>query len=282
MHEEFEVMSDIQEISVESREILSQQKGKLGVLTIADTTKAKVVIRTISLQRVNKYVLENLKADIEEIKQLKIPNLVTILNCNIQKAEVELFTPYFYLGSLYSLLHVTKYRFSILKKLEIAQKIANIFSQIHAAGRSHGHLTSHNILMGKGYDPYVSDLGLEHLKKFCSLVIGYTNKSSWSSPELLKDPSLVVTKSSPSDDIYSFGILLWELIFNQEPFPGYSLIRLKDMVVEQGYRPAIEGCEVSGISELLKTCWNKDPANRPDFEFIEKQIGAILNALDII
>ena len=282
MHEEFEAMSDFHEISMESREILSQQKGKLGILSIADTDKSKVVIRTISLQRVNKYVLENLQVDIEEINKLQIHHLVSILNCNIQKTEVDLFMPYFDLGSLYFLIHVTKYRFSTIKKLEIAQKIAKIFSRIHAAKRSHGHLTSHNILMGKGYEPYVSDLGLEHLKKFCGLVIGYTNKSAWSSPELLKDPSLVVTKSNPADDIYSFGILLWELIFNQEPFPGYSLARLKELVVEQGYRPAIEGCEVSGISELLKTCWNKDPANRPDFEFIERQLSVILNTLDII
>lgn len=260
---------------------IEQRKGKMGSLYIKETNDFAIAIRKIILPRVNKYVLENVQSDIERQQALRIPFFLPPISYNYQKTELEIITRYFESGSLYSVLHEKKYEFSMFKKLEIALKIAGTLSGIHASGLCHGHLTSHNILLSSQYEPYISDLGFDHLKKYCGVIIGYCNKSSWSSPEILKEHSMVVTKATSSDDIYSFGIILWELIFQQEPFPGYSLSKLRETVGEQGYRPGMLPCEYPEITELLRLCWNKDPANRPDLDLIEKKLIMISNNLEL-
>ena len=261
-------------------ETLSAEKSKLGILQLADINYNKIVLRKISLSRINKYVLEGLTAEVEEIKNIGIKEIVYYSSFNIQKTEIELVMPYFPIGSLFNLLHVKNHDFSLIKKIEIATKIAKTMKEIHKKNFFHGHLSSHNIMLDENYDPLIADLGLEHLKKYCGVVCGYCNKSSWSSPEVLADPSVVVTKPQWTDDIFSFGIILWELVFNQEPFPGYTLTKLRAMVVDEGYRPAILTCGINEIPELLKSCWNKEPSHRPEFQLVYKELLSIASILE--
>lgn len=278
MQYELESSNEVFEV-VDGKDLLiSGQKGKLGAMFFTGTER-KSVVRRIMLPRINKYVMENLQRDIEDIMKLRIEGLAVYCECKFFSKEVEIVMDYYSCGSLFKVLHVEKKMFSLGKKVEILLRIAETFQKIHACGRIHGHLTSANILLGQDYEPFVADLGLEHFKKYCGLVNSYTNKSAWSSPELLKDPSNVVTKAQKPDDVYSFGIIMWEIFYNSEPFPGYTLTKLRQMIVEQEYKPAVEGLNIKRAEELIKLCWNKIPSHRPDFDLIEKELAMILNNL---
>ena len=159
-------------------EPLSNQKGKLGSLYLTEINNTRVVIRKIALTRVNQYVVENIQSELEKIKQLGVKNLAIYHDFRLAKAQLELIMPYFEEGSLYFNLHVKKTQFTDLQKIIIAQKIAEILNNIHKESKHHGHLTSHNIFLKHNYEVFISDLGLDHLKKFCGLVAGYSNKSS--------------------------------------------------------------------------------------------------------
>lgn len=268
------------EFGTNQNAILSDLKGRLGELIITKINNSEVVVRKITLTRVNKYVLENLQIDIEDIKKLQISNLCVYSGCNIMNNDIELIMPYYPMGSLYNCLHVKQNDLSISKKLEISIGLAETLSEIHARKKAHGHLTSYNILLTNKLEPIITDLGLEHLKKYLGLTGGYCNKSAWSSPEILKDPSNVVTKPTASDDAYSFGIIMWEIFYDTEPFPGFTLTKLRETVVEQGFRPGINDFHPIEVAELIKSCWNKDPSNRPDFDLIVKSLRVTLRTLD--
>ena len=281
LHSNRDTGFELDDASSGKSEVLSDQKGKLGQLCLTEVNKETIVVRKIKLPRMNKYVAENLQNDIENIRAMRIPNLACYRSCNISSNEIELVMKFYEEGSLFAALHVKSKKLSNVKKLEIAQKIAETMDLIHKTNKAHGHLSSFNVLLLNNSEPFLADLGLEHLKKFCGLVNGYTNKSAWSSPELLKDRSNVVTKPVPEDDIYSFGIILWELMFDVEPFPGYSLEKLREMVVEQGYRPAVGSCGVKGIEELIISCWNKNPSHRPDAQFLNNELMKILMSSEL-
>lgn len=55
----------------------------------------------------------------------------------------------------------------------------------------------------------IMDLGFSFLKKYCSLLAGYSNKSAYTPPEHLLAKGLVVENPTEAGDVYSFGLTLW-------------------------------------------------------------------------
>ena len=89
----------------------------------------------------------------------------------------------------------------------------------------------------------------------------------YTAPEALKGSSIV--PYSQSIDVYSFGILLWQLLSGKIPF--YDLKNdIKNQIL-QGYRPSIGDLpsniaeEHEEIVELMKACWDANPRGRPSF-----------------
>jgi hypothetical protein len=58
---------------------------------------------------------------------------------------------------------------------------------IYEGSRVHGHLHSKNVLLDDAMRVYISDFGLFKFKKYAGIVLNYTNKTAWSSPEILAE-----------------------------------------------------------------------------------------------
>jgi len=83
----------------------------------------------------------------------------------------------------------------------------------------------------------------------------------WMSPEaLLEEPTTVKT------DVYSFGLVFWEILTQKDLFPEYNDIDIftQDIAVK-GVRPSLDGVHPVLI-EIIKKCWHKDPNTRPHFK----------------
>lgn len=74
---------------------------------------------------------------------------------------------------------------------------------------THGSLKPSYILIDVNQKLYITGLGLQSLKKYLSLITGYTNKSMYTSVELLSDKNNVIIKPSKESDIYSFGMIFY-------------------------------------------------------------------------
>lgn len=123
---------------------------------------------------------------------------------------------------------------------------------------------------------------------------GPEREGGWASPQVLSSGgqgswvtlppnSQDLTQLSPSmwqkfstkSDVWSFGILLWEIYsFGRVPYPR---IPLKDVVprVEKGYKmDAPDGCPPA-VYEVMKNCWQLDAATRPSFLQLREQLEHI-------
>ena len=148
---------------------------------------------------------------------------------------------------------------------------------VHAQNKVHGQLTSHNIMIGFNRQPCIADLGFYKVKKYAAILFSYTTKSSWSSPEILKDKRLIPTKTYEENDIYSLGMIFWEILTQSEPFHGYSLKQLEEKVVTEGLRPMIPEGVSPDISSLILSCWNTDPSTRPSIQLICSTLDEVIN-----
>ena len=121
--------------------------------------------------------------------------------------------------------------------------------------------------MGKNELCKVADFGLlRELPEDDSI---YVSKSSvpcpvrWMAPESIRNREF-----STATDVWSFGILQWEM-FNPTKLPYQSMENMKCAVmVAQGYRlPLPRGCP-SVVGRVMKACWHHNPVKRPSFLLI--------------
>ena len=254
-------LSDIKE----GEEIKGRKQG-LGKLLRANFKDSDVMFRKINFPRLSGYVIEELTGEIETHRKMQFPHVLPIIAIVIEMPIIGFVTPIMPKGSLFDIIHVQKVQLTLNQKLDIGEKLALELSSIHSQSKAHGHLTSHNIFLDDFFTPFISDLGFAKVKKYAGIVSGYTNISAWSSPELLNDKRLTPIKCAATDDCYSFGMIMWEMIAEQEPFPGYNRKQLIQNIVELGHRPVIHKDTPEDVAELIMKCWNPDPRARPDME----------------
>ena len=81
-------------------------------------------------------------------------------------------------------------------------------------------------------------------------------------------------------DIYSFGIILWEMWYGRQAFSDFRgpIVALFNLV-DKGYRPGdVEGGEKPPalLKQLMGRCWDRNPQQRPSAEICNQEIGTLL------
>ena len=90
----------------------------------------------------------------------------------------------------------------------------------------------------------------------------------WMAPEVLANQAY-----NEKADIYSYGIILWELLSRQCPYEDMSAIQCALAVLNRNHRPEIPRWCPPAMQVLIRSCVKKNPDERPSFT-------EILQALD--
>jgi serine/threonine protein kinase len=82
--------------------------------------------------------------------------------------------------------------------------------------------------------------------------------------EILQAPeSLRSAKYSPKSDVWSFGILCWEVLSGEEPHTKSDPLTVGVAIRDQGLTPEINNAWDPALISLMKDCWKVDPDQRP-------------------
>ncbi|ETN67641.1 proto-oncogene tyrosine-protein kinase src [Anopheles darlingi] len=151
----------------------------------------------------------------------------------------------------------------------MAAQIASGMAYLEAHNYLHRDLAARNVLVGDNNIIRIADFGLARLIKEDEYEarVGARFPIKWTAPEAAN-----YSKFSVKSDVWSFGILLTELVtYGRTPYPGMTNAEVLTQVT-RGYRiPQPQNCSTSLYKIMLK-CWNKDPMRRPAFKTLQWQL----------
>lgn len=81
-------------------------------------------------------------------------------------------------------------------------------------------------------------------------------------------------------DVYSFSILLWELLALKTPYSGFDAKAYYKFVVDQGYRPPFDKKWSLSWIDLLTICWSDRIKDRPTFEDVSEILRGEISELN--
>jgi fyn-related kinase len=150
--------------------------------------------------------------------------------------------------------------------IDMAAQVASGMAYLESQNYIHRDLAARNILVGENNIVKIADFGLARLIKEDEYEarVGARFPIKWTAPEAAN-----YSKFSIKSDVWSFGILLTELVtYGRIPYPGMTNAEVLHQV-EHGYRmPNPPGCP-QALYEIMLECWHKDPMKRPTFETLQ-------------
>ncbi|KAH3786828.1 hypothetical protein DPMN_164940 [Dreissena polymorpha] len=145
---------------------------------------------------------------------------------------------------------------------------ANGMAYLSEKGCIHRDLAARNCLVGDNHVVKISDFGMPREGQQYTLSDGMKQiPIKWTAPEALN-----YGKYTTMCDVWSYGILMWEIFSNGlTPYPGWTNAIARDKV-EQGYRmPAPQGIPDS-VYQLMLKCWEANPSTRITFQEVIKTL----------
>merc|ERR1711935_342000 len=171
-------------------------------------------------------------------------------------------------GSLYDVLHNDTMVLEGEIILPILCDIAQGLRFLHAATPPviHGDLKAANVLVDGRFRAKVADFGLSQ-----KMQVEATGESDamvtgtpfWMAPELLSRTS----QNNVATDVYSFGVILYELYSRKEPYEGEDSIEVLKLVADPKIckRPPVPAACPEEVQVLMNGCLKHDPEERPSF-----------------
>jgi tRNA A-37 threonylcarbamoyl transferase component Bud32 len=158
-------------------------------------------------------------------------------------------------------------------RVKLALGIAKGMHYIHSQGIVHRDLKSPNVLIDSKWNAKVADFGLSTARR----AVGNEQAGlsiPWAAPEILSDST---TADGVLADIYSFGIILWEIITREKPYNGMSPAAIAVAVIRDQKRPVFDDDvvpspylnakdlvyekEVTEMQDLTRRCWARTSLN---------------------
>ncbi|CAN1154559.1 Serine/threonine/tyrosine-protein kinase HT1 [Linum perenne] len=173
-------------------------------------------------------------------------------------------TEYLAGGSLKKYLHHQQpYSLPLSLVLKLALDIAHGMQYLHSQGILHRDLKSENLLLDQDMSVKVADFGISCLESQCGSAKGFTGTYRWMAPEMIKEKH-----HTKKVDVYSFGIVLWELLTALTPFDNMTPEQAAFAVCQKNARPPLPVSCPRAFSQLIKRCWSSNPVKRPHFDEI--------------
>uniref|UniRef100_A0A0E0IYB3 non-specific serine/threonine protein kinase n=1 Tax=Oryza nivara TaxID=4536 RepID=A0A0E0IYB3_ORYNI len=237
--------------------------GSYGEVYHADWNGTEVAVKKFLDQDLSGVALDQFKCEVGIMSRLRHPNVVLFLGYVTQPPNLSILTEYLPRGSLYRLLHRPNSQIDETRRLKMALDVAKGMNYLHASHPTivHRDLKSPNLLVDKNWVVKVSDFGMSRLKHHTFL----SSKSTAGTPEWMAPEVLRNEPSNEKCDVYSFGVILWELATMRVPWSGLNPMQVVGAVGFQNRRLEIPKEIDPLVATIISSCWENDPSKRPSF-----------------
>jgi hypothetical protein len=205
-------------------------------------------------------------------------------------------------GTLKKVLDAEEISLSYRDKVSFALDAARGLQYLHSLSppRIHRDMKSANLLVSHSWVVKVSDFGSARVvreegerqptnrQRYLAenattpllqsdlLLTRDTGSLLWRAPEIF-----AMQNYGTSADVYSYGIVLWEILSREVPYRDHCFRWIKDisMAVQGGTRPTLPPNAPTLYVQLIKDCWQTNPDTRPTFTNIVDRLVLMADVL---
>lgn len=267
------VMTEISYSEVDCAEKIGG--GGFGDVYKGNFRGTEVAIKKVLSDKLSKDAVDELIKEAEIMTNLRHPNVVLFMGF-CRPPDCCLLFEYIRRGSLYDLLYRERRKFSMHEVCRIHIDIACGMAYLHGAGVVHRDLKPANILVDEHFRAKIADFGLSKVKQESMTLRSRVGTPQYMAPELLSPDHL---PHNEKVDVYSFAILMVEVLNNEQPFSGKDPIQVAMAVLMQGLRPDVPKSAPEPLMSIITDSWAAAAPSRPSFDEILARLRRIFESL---
>ena len=200
------------------------------------------------------------------MKKLRHPKIIQLYAVCTKKEPIYIITELMKHGSLLEYLRGDGRSLKLPQLIDMGAQVAAGMAYLEDKNCIHRNLAARSVLVGEHLICKVADFGLAHVidEDIYEAHAGEKLLFKWTAPE-----ALIYNRFTIKSDVWSFGILLYELItYGRFPYPGMNNAQVLEAHFD-GYRmPCPMGCPEK-LYEIMRECWRDDASSRPTFEILQ-------------
>ena len=282
------------EISWEELQIIKEiGSGAFGVVHSAKWRDLSVAVKSVAgchLAMNGNFAGSELDKEIAMLQQVRHSNIVLFFGAGTSPDGTPfLVTELVELGTLTS--YLAHNRIDWAKKMHFALDTTLGMAHVQSLGRMHRDLKGSNLLVSSSLRVKVADFGTAAIASHTMAPDSHdahhvsrhrTQRTKGVGTPLWMAPEIIAGKAyGPSADVYSFGIVMWEIAAQAVPWTdvpdsNFFMSKLLELITEE-VRPPVDPAWPSAYSSLMARCWATLPSARPSFfearAELEKLVG---------
>ncbi|URD89408.1 STYKc [Musa troglodytarum] len=282
------MLDDVAEWEIPWEDIIIGERiglGSYGEVYRADWNGTEVAVKKFLDQDFYGDALDEFRSEVQIMRRLRHPNVVLFMGAVTRPPNLSIVSEFLprhnhhssnwflrifvpektnaCLGSLYRILHRPHCQIDEKRRIKMALDVAKGMNCLHISVPTivHRDLKSPNLLVDKNWTVKVCDFGLSRLKHSTFL----SSKSTAGTPEWMAPEVLRNEKSNEKCDVYSFGVILWELATLRMPWSGMNPMQVVGAVGFQDRRLDVPKEVDPLVARIIWECWQTDPSLRPSF-----------------
>ncbi|KNC49867.1 TKL/DRK protein kinase [Thecamonas trahens ATCC 50062] len=255
-------------------------EGSFGAVYRGRVWGVDVAVKTLRDEAVSgdAGAVDDMVHEIEVLSRLRHPNIVLYMGALVEERGVFIVTEFLEGGSLFMLLHETSEVCDMEHVLRLAHEAALGVAYLHGLRPPviHRDLKSENMLLDESGTVKVADFGLSVIASRAG-VVETAGTFQWMAPEMLRGEAY-----GPAVDVYSFGVLLTELVTRQLPFRDQldertlrDMGELLDAVRDGTAKPTLPAWLAGPLAALINDCLETKAEARPEMARVAKRLRVL-------
>ncbi|XP_071499164.1 tyrosine-protein kinase Fer-like [Diadema antillarum] len=210
------------------------------------------------------------------LKQYDHPNIVKLIGVCTDKHPIYIVMELVPGGDLLSFLRNDQNDLTTKQRVKMGEDAASGMAYLESKQCIHRDLAARNCLVGNKNVIKISDFGMSREDDVYTIREGAMRQIpiKWTAPEAMN-----YGKYTSMSDVWSFGILLWEIFSNgSTPYPGMSNNEAREKV-QQGYRMPAPEHTPDEVRMLMENCWKMEDEDRPKFKEAQAMLKRALKTV---
>ncbi len=233
---------------------------RLGKLYYGTLYESPVAIRVLE-GNLDPKDIERFNKEVSAMDKARGEYVLPIFAICQEPGRLCLVTKYMQQGSLRQVLNKVdkqEAKLSIEQRHQLILEIACGLNSLHGRQICHRNLNSEHVLIDEKGQAYIAEFRLSQNKMLSSLYEERESVLEWMAPEIWMNSQ----SFTPQADIYSFGMVVWEMMTCEIPYASWDRTTWIDRI-QKGERENLPSTVPQFYCDIIKSCWQARPEDRP-------------------